>query len=216
MSERDPVKPASTRTLEAETVVRAPMEAVFDLLVDVQRYDEFSQYLESVGADGDGGPGTIYRLRFEWWRLSYTAVSRVEAIDRPQRIDWKVIKDIDATGSWQLAPAEGTVAGDVDTDEVPPGEWANESAAETDGSGDGQDTPRDADPTRVTISVEYDPGSVTAGIIDLPRFVSLDRVVEKATPLVEREARTVLERLVAELEGEPRPIDLTVRHGRSC
>jgi hypothetical protein len=54
---------------------------------------------------------------------------------------------------------------------------------------------------------------VSAGIVDLPRFVSLDRVLEKATPLVEREARTVLERLVAELEGEPRPIDLTVRHG---
>jgi uncharacterized protein YndB with AHSA1/START domain len=176
----------STRTLEAETVVRAPRESVFDLLVDVPRYVEYSEFLQSVEADGDGGPGTVYRLRFEWWRLSYTAVSRVEALDRPRRIDWTVVEDVDAHGSWQL------------------------DADETDGSvtGDGENHT-----TRVILAVEYDPGSVTPGVVDLPRFVSFDRVLERAAPLVEREARTVLERLVADLEGEPRSIDLEVRHG---
>jgi uncharacterized protein YndB with AHSA1/START domain len=193
MSER--TSNGSTRTLEAETSVDAPIGDVFDLLVDVPRYVAYSKYLQSVEADGDGGPGTIYRLRFEWWRLSYTAVSRVEGIDRPRRIDWRVVKDVDARGSWQLTPVGGA---DDETETAADGDVPEEDGAAA---------------TRVTIGVEYDPDSATPGILDLPRFVSLDRVVERATPLVEREARRVLERLVADLEGEARPIDLTVRHG---
>jgi uncharacterized membrane protein len=179
MSER-PERGSPTRTLEAETAVGAPIEAVFDLLVDVPRYVEFSEYLQSVETHGDGGPGTVYRLRFEWWRLSYTAVSRVLSIDRPRRIEWEVVEDVDARGSWNLQAVDGS--GEAVT-------------------------------TDVTLAVEYVPGSVTPDVLDVPRFVSFDTVLAKAAPLVEREARTVLERLVATLEGEPRPIDLEIRHG---
>ena len=89
-------------------------------------------------------------------------------------------KDIDADGYWSVA--------DVSED-APEGV---ESASE------------------VTLRIEYDPDSVTAGSIDLPRLVSLSWVVEKVKPLIQNEAERVVERIVTDLEGEHRDVELTI------
>lgn len=65
--------------------------------------------------------------------------------------------------------------------------------------------------TRVRFRVNYDPDSADRSRIDLPRFVSLSWVIERVTPLVEREAERIVERVVADLEGDPREVELTVR-----
>jgi uncharacterized membrane protein len=66
--------------------------------------------------------------------------------------------------------------------------------------------------SRVRFVVSYDPASVSAGMLDVPRLVSLDWVVSKAVGLIEAEGRRVVERVVADLEGEPRSVDLTVEY----
>ncbi|MFB6081215.1 MAG: SRPBCC family protein [Halanaeroarchaeum sp.] len=64
----------------------------------------------------------------------------------------------------------------------------------------------------VRFLVEYDPDSVSPGIVDLPALVSIDWVVEKVVGLIEAEGRRVVERVVADLEGERREVDLTVEY----
>jgi uncharacterized membrane protein len=165
-------------SVEVSTVVYVPPPEVYEFLVDFPRYAEYSKYLERVHADGDGGPGTKYGLRFAWWKLTYTAHTKVTGVDPPDRIDWKTIKDIDADGYWEI-------------EEVP------------------DEGPSDADTaSRVTLRVEFDPDS--AGNVDLPRFVSVGWVVEKVTPLIQKEAERIVERIVADLEGEHRPVELTI------
>ena len=70
----------------------------------------------------------------------------------------------------------------------------------------------DGDRTLVRFVVTYDPESVSSGILDVPRFVSLDWVVRKAIGLIEAEGRRVVRQVVADLEGEPRPVDLEVEY----
>lgn len=64
----------------------------------------------------------------------------------------------------------------------------------------------------VRFLVSFDPESVSPSVVDLPRLVSFDRVVEKATDLIEAEGKRVVERVVADLEGERRDVDLTVEY----
>lgn len=61
----------------------------------------------------------------------------------------------------------------------------------------------------VTLVVTYDPGSAR-GALDLPPLVSLDWVVERVVDLVVEEGERVVERVVEDLEGERRPVDLEV------
>ena len=166
--------------VEVSTVVYLPPPEVYEFIVDFPNYAEYSKYLERVRADGDGGPGTRYALRFAWWKLTYTAHTRVTDIGPPERVDWTTIKDIDADGSWQIEEVPDEVPPEVDADTA----------------------------SRVTLYVEFDPDSV--GAVDLPRFVSTGWVVEKVTPLIQEEAERVVERIVADLEGESRPVELTV------
>lgn len=63
--------------------------------------------------------------------------------------------------------------------------------------------------SRVTLVVTYDPGSAR-GVLDLPPLVSLDWVVERVVSLVVEEGERVVERVVADLEGERRPVELAV------
>lgn len=70
--------------------------------------------------------------------------------------------------------------------------------------------------TGVTLVMEYDPGSADTGAISLPRFVSVGWVIERVKPLLRREAKAVVERIVADLEGEPRAVDLEIATGRSA
>ena len=169
--------------IAVSTVVYLPQEEVYEFLADFPRYANYSKYLKEVRRRGDGGDGTRYLLRFSWWKLSYTVHSEVTDVDPPRRIDWRVVKDIRARGYWRVEPL----------DEVP------------------ADAPPDAETAcRVRFVVRFDPDSAREDAFDLPRFVSLDRVVRKIVPVVEDEAENVVERVVADIEGRPREVDLVV------
>ena len=92
--------------IEARTVVYAPPEELYDFLLDFPGYARYSEYLDRVTQDGDGTVGTRYALQFSWWKLSYTARSEVTGVDPPERIDWRIVKDIDAEGYWGITPIE--------------------------------------------------------------------------------------------------------------
>ncbi|MDY6818676.1 MAG: SRPBCC family protein [Halobacteriales archaeon] len=166
--------------LAVSTTVYLPPAEVFEFLIDFPRYTNYSKYLKRVRQHGDGGPGTDYRLRFEWWKVSYTAHSRVTAVERPTRIDFELVRGITAEGTWMLEPAP----------EAAP---------------DGK-----SDATHVTLRVRYRPETVTGDAVDLPRLVSLSWVVERVKPLIKREAERVVERIVADIEGQRRAVDLTI------
>jgi uncharacterized membrane protein len=167
-------------SVNVSTVVYLPPEEVYEFLLDFPRYARYSEYLQEVTADGDGGPGTRYDLTFGWWKLTYTAHSEVTAVEPPERIDWHLVEDIDAEGYWEIAP---------EPESAPP-------EAET--------------ASRVRLAVAFDPDSADSGLVDLPAFVSVDWLVEKVKPKIRAEAEQVVERIVADLEGERRQVELTV------
>lgn len=162
--------------LEARTEVHRPPSAVFDALLDLRRYEAYSDHLDAVTREGDGGAGTEYAMRFAWWRVTYTVRSRVTAVERPERLDFAVTEGIAAEGSWHVEPV-------ADGDEPV---------------------------TRVRFVVEYDPDSVAGSAVGLPSLVSLSWVVDRVAPLVEREAEQVVSRVVADLEGRERDVELDV------
>jgi len=164
------------KRLTVSTDVEIPPSEAYEFLLDFPGYAEYSKHLTGVEQDGDGGPGTEYRLHFAWWKLTYTAHSRVTDVDPPHRIDWEVTKHIDAEGRWEIEPLHD----------------------------------RENPASRVSLVVEYDPESVSESAISLPPLVGLDWVVGKATGLIEKEGERVVERIVADLEGERRPVDLHV------
>lgn len=165
------------------TVVYAPAREVYDVLVDFPGYTAYSDHLRDVTRRGDGGPGTRYALRFEWWKLTYTARSEVTDLDPPHRIDWRLVKDIDAAGRWRIDPLDAMPA----------------------------DAPEDAAVAcRVFFEVEFDPGSADSSAVSLPALVSFDWVLSKVKPLAVSEAEDVVERAVADIEGRSRPIELRV------
>lgn len=170
-------------------------------LTDVRAYDDGGDSTATGGGDNsatgggdnsatgdgdagsDGAAGTEYALRFEWWKLSYTAHSKVTELHPPNRIEWRLTKTINARGRWLVEPL----------DELP------------------EDAPADAETgCRVVFEVEFDPDSAH-GALDLPMFVSFDWVIAKIKPLVVKEAERVVERVVADLEGRDRSVSLTVR-----
>jgi ribosome-associated toxin RatA of RatAB toxin-antitoxin module len=80
------------------------------------------------------------------------------------------------------------------------GHWATEPA----------DTPGDAETaTRVRFVAEFDPHSARTDAVSLPRFVSLDGVIDRLRPVLVEEAERVVERLVADIEGGRRDVDVT-------
>lgn len=171
--------------LSAHTVVYLPPEEIYEFLLDFSRFPRYADHLVSVTADGDGGPGTEYRLQFEWWKLTYAVHSTVTAVDPPERIDWEVTRNLDARGCWYIEPLS----------ELPP------------------TAPPDVETgCRVWFEVAYDPNSVRAGSLELPRFVSLGWVIDKLQPVVRDEAERVVDRIVADLEQQRR--NVTVEVGR--
>jgi len=166
--------------IEVSTVVYLPPEEVYEFLLDFPRYANYSKHLREVRHDGDGTPGTRYYLTFAWWKLTYTAHSQVTEVDPPNRIDWEITKDIDAEGYWGVEP-------------VP------------------EEAPPDCDhASRVRLRVGFEPGSARNGALDLPRFVSFDWFVGKVKPLIQKEAERVVRRIVADLEGQRRPVELRI------
>jgi hypothetical protein len=172
--------------LAVRTEVYADPDTVYEFLVDFPQYARYSEYLREVRTvEGDGGPGTRYALTFAWWKLTYTARSRVTGVDPPRRIDWEITKDIDAGGCWRVTPT-----GDGDDGSV--GDEADDPACE------------------VALEVAFDPSSASPDALDLPRLVSFDWVLKKAIPLIRTEAERVVERAVRDLEGSTRDVNLDV------
>ena len=169
--------------LVVSTEVYADPQDVYAFLLDFPRYANYSEYLREVRTiRGDGGPGTRYALTFAWWKITYTAHSRVTGVDPPARIDWEITKDIDAGGCWRVTPTESE-------------------------SIDGKDAEGTCE---VALEVEFDPGSASSDALDLPRLVSFDWVLKKAIPLIRKEAERVVERAVQDLEDSTRDVDLEV------
>lgn len=169
--------------IEVETVVHVPPEEVFEFLLDFPGYTHYSEYLEEVRTNGTGGgEGARYDLVLSWWKLSYVAHSKVTDVEPPERIDWKLLKDVDARGRWLV-------------EEAP------------------EEAPEDAETaSRILLQAEYRLESLRgSSSLNLPRFVSIDRVVDKVKPKVKSEAETVVGRIVADLEGEPRDVDVDIR-----
>jgi len=183
--------------LVVSTEVYADPEDVYAFLLDFPRYADYSEYLREVRTlEGEGGPGTRYALTFAWWKITYTAHSRVTGVDPPGRIDWEVTKDIDASGCWRVTPA---TAGDSDS-----------TADDSDDGTDAADPTDDPNPCEVALEVEFDPGSASSDALDLPTLVSFDWVLKKAIPLIRGEAERVVERAVRDLEDSTRDVDLDV------
>lgn len=167
-------------SVDVSTVVYVSPSEVFEFLMDFPGYARYSKYLKDVEQRGDGTPGTKYGLRFAWWKLSYTARSEVVSVDPPEAIDWKITKDIDATGHWRITPLPEQIPDDEDH------------------------------ACQVRLAVDFDPGSATPDALDLPRLVSMDWVIGKVKPLIQEEAERVIERIVADLEGRHRDVELTI------
>jgi uncharacterized membrane protein len=173
--------------LVVSTVVYLPAEETYDFLVDFPRYATYSEHLKDVARRrGDGGAGTRYALRFAWWKLTYTVESEVTEVDSPNRIEWRIVKNLDASGRWRIEELDDL------PDDAPPGATVA---------------------SRVSMEVAYDPTSANESRVSLPRFVDLGWVVDRIRPAITNEAEKVVERVVADLEGEPRSVDLVVERG---
>jgi ribosome-associated toxin RatA of RatAB toxin-antitoxin module len=172
-------------TVEVSTVIHLPPEDVFDFLTDFPRYANYSEYLREVRQYGDGSPGTEYDLEFAWWKLSYTARSRVVGTDPPNGIDWTIVEDLEANGRWRIEEVPGEAPDDAET------------------------------ASRVFLRIDFDADSARGGSLGLPRFVSFDWLGGKVAPKIEGEAERVVERIVTDLEGGPRPVDLRIHSAPS-
>ncbi|WP_254767758.1 SRPBCC family protein [Salinilacihabitans rarus] len=162
------------------TVVYRPPEEVFPYVRSFTDYPRYTEYLKEVTRHGDGGPGTLYDLRFAWWKLGYTVRSEVIDVTPPESIEWRLARDVDAEGEWRVVPEPESAPADEET------------------------------ASRLYFEAVYDPHSADEDTISLPRFVSLGWVIDKVRPRVLEEAQRVLSRLVADVEGEPREVELTL------
>jgi hypothetical protein len=162
------------------TVAYRSPEEVFPYVRSFVDYPRYTDHLKEVRVDGDGGVGSVYDLRLTWWKLSYTARSQVTAIDAPHSLEWRLLNDLDAAGEWRVEP---------EPEAAPPG-------VET--------------ASRIYFEARYDPYSADKDAISLPRFVSIDWVIRKVRPRLVSEAERVVERLVADIEGQRRDVELTV------
>ncbi|MFP8954466.1 SRPBCC family protein [Natrialbaceae archaeon A-arb3/5] len=162
------------------TVAYRPPEEVFPYVRSFTDYPRYTDHLKEVRVNGDGGVGSVYGLRLAWWKLSYTANSKVTEIAAPESLEWRLVSDVDARGEWRVEPEPDA-------------------------------TPADAEAaSRIYFEAEYDPYSADADAISLPRFVSIDWVVQKVKPRLLSEAETVVERLVEDIEGQHREVELTI------
>lgn len=172
-------------TIVVTTVVYEGPSTIYDVLIDFPRYAKYSKYLTEVRRlCGDGDVGTQYALDFAWWKLTYTAHSEVVDVDPPGQIDWRVIKDIDANGQWQVEPRDSVPA------DAP----------------DGVTTACD-----VSLQIDFDPNSADSSAVSLPRLVSMGWVIKKVIPLIRNEAERVVQRAVTDVEGRRRDVEFTVR-----
>ncbi|MFU8869261.1 SRPBCC family protein [Natronococcus sp.] len=162
------------------TVAYRPPEEVFPYVRSFVDYPRYTDHLEEVRVRGNGDVGSVYDLQLAWWKLNYTARSKVTAIDAPRSLEWHLVNDVDASGEWRVESEPDAAPAGVET------------------------------ASRIYFDATYDPYSADESALSLPRFVSLDWVVRKVEPKILNEAETVVERLVADIEGQYRDVELTV------
>ena len=212
------------------TIVYRPPSDVFTVVRDFEAYPSYAKYLQSVTRHGTGGVGTRYDLTFAWWVLTHTVRSEVTEIDAPRQISWRLRSDIDALGEWRLealgdSPSDADVEPPNDEERLPDNDLHLNGDPPSGGDplADGDSLPAsdplvDGDPlpdgvetgTRLWFTVEYDPRTANRRILDLPRFLSVDRVIDRIKPRLYDEAEGVVRRLVAPVEGTERPVELIV------
>jgi uncharacterized membrane protein len=166
--------------VEVSTVVYLPPEEVYEFLLDFPGYADYSKYLREVRQRGEGGPGTRYALHFAWWKLTYTARSEVTEVEQPTVIHWELVSGLDAGGRWVVEHEPDLAPEDRKT------------------------------ASRVRFVAEFDPESADSNMVDIPKLVSVGWVLKKVKPLVLEEAERIVERIVADIEGESREIELTI------
>lgn len=155
-------------------------------------------------------PGAIYDLLVDFTR--YPAYSKYLADVTPHG-DGGAGTEYDLTFRWWKLSY--TVRSAV-TDVEPPRriEWRIEGRLDAHGEWEIEeldDVPEGTDAaSRVHFRAWFDPDSVDGNSIDVPSLVSLDWVIERAVPKVRGEAKRVVERVVADLEGERRPVELSI------
>lgn len=162
------------------TLVYSEPEPIFETVRSFSNYPSYAPVLDDVSVSGDGGVGTHYDLAFSWWKLSYTARSEVTDVEEPNRLAWRLRSDVDAAGEWRVEPEPDSAPPDVET------------------------------ASRLYFDVAYDPHTADPNALSLPLFVSIDRVIRLVRPRLYEEAEHVVRRLVADIEGADRPVELTV------
>ncbi|ARS88662.1 SRPBCC family protein [Natrarchaeobaculum aegyptiacum] len=167
------------RILLSTVAYRSP-EEVFPYVCSFTDYPRYTDHLKEVRVHGDGGVGSVYDLRLAWWKLSYTARSKVVEVTESESLEWRLVDHLDARGEWRVEP---------EPEAAPP-------EAET--------------ASRIYFEALYDPHSADKSVLSLPRFVSIDWVISKVRPRLLDEAQTVVERLVADIEGQRRDVELTI------
>ena len=111
-------------------------------------------------------------------------------------------------GWWRLSYAARTVV----TRETPPESIKWKVLTEIDAHGRWEIEPAegDGDASTVSLTVTYDPDSASPSVIDVPKIVPFDWVVDRVIGLIEEEGKRVVRRVVEDLEGESRPIKLVI------
>ncbi|ERG90993.1 MAG: polyketide cyclase / dehydrase and lipid transport [Haloquadratum walsbyi J07HQW1] len=177
--------------LVVSTVVYRPRNEVYDFLIRFPQYAAYSDHLREVLTRSESKEteesNTRYGLKFAWWKLTYTVESEVTDTNRPHTIDWRIVENLNAHGRWRLTK--------IEDDSFP---LTAPDAADV--------------ATRVTFEATYDPDSANKASINLPRFISFGWVIDRLEPAIRNEAKETVERVVADLEGRTRPVELTVEH----
>ncbi|MFC6961452.1 SRPBCC family protein [Halocatena marina] len=79
-------------TVEASTLVYLPPEEIYEFLVDFQQYGKYTKYVTNIDREGEDDAGAVYDITVSWWKIDYTARSKVTDVDPPNRIDWELPK----------------------------------------------------------------------------------------------------------------------------
>ncbi len=117
-------------------------------------------------------------------------------------------------GWWKLSYGVRTLVAETNPPERI--EWQVLTDIDAHGRWEVEPVAEDEAASEVSLIVTYDPDSAEQASLNIPAFVSLDWVVQKVIGLIEEEGKRVVRRVVADLEGESRPIELHVTYDRSA
>lgn len=168
-------------TVEIQTLVYLPPEEVFEFLLDFPGYARYSKYLRKVDTITGNG-GPGTEYALQFQWWRLSYTAR-SAVTEVSRPN-----RID----WRVTE-------DIDAR----GHWRVESVSD--------EVDNEASATRVTLKVDYQPESVGPEIIEVPRLVSFRWILNRVTDLIVEEGERVVTRIVADLEGERRDVELSVQ-----